>query len=477
MLTTAELFGAFHSPRPDLRAAHQKLKKLPINELQDLLAPGLPTHLLAPADEGPFSRQRIYTLGVTFWTFLWQVFNPGSPCREAVVKLRSWFKFLHLPQPKIDTTPYCQARKKLPKDTLQRLLKASAQSAEQSGRTAWRFHGRWVQVGDGCCCEAPDTPENQRSFPQSRKQLPGCGFPMIRIVGLFSLATGALLALATGNKHSAELQLFRKIWDEIKAGEIFLADRHFCDYVTLAWLQLKGADVVVRLHGSRNHDLRQGKALGKWDRLVTWGKPRRQAKTATRKIWRALPALITLRLVRYPIQVPGFRTKMVVLVTTLLDPIVYPAAELAALYVRRWRVELFWRKIKTTLQMEMLSCKTPGMVYREILMHMVAYNLTRRLMVEAANLYDVDVALLSFKGTLDTLRQYSLVITRAKSRRAKIELINDLLASVAEDTLPERPHRVEPRMRKRRPKPYPVMKEPRAVLKAKLLKNPDYKGA
>ena len=477
MFTTAELFGPFHSPKPRLKEARDKFTGLPINELQDLLGPGLPTHLLSPTEEGPFSRERVYSLAVTFWTFLWQVLNPGSSCREAVRKLRAWFRLLGLPKVSADDSPYCQARQRLPKETLQRFLKASAQSAEQGGRTAWRFHGRLVQVGDGTSCDAPDTAANQRAYPQYKKQKPGCGFPSVRIVGLFSLATGALLALATGNKHQAELRLFRKIWDEIKSGDIFLADRGFCDFVTLAWLRRRGADVVVRLHGTRNHDLRQGKSVGKYERRVTWAKPPRKPKTATRKIWRALPREITLRLIRYPVQVPGFRPKRIVLVTTLLDPIAYPAAELAQLYLRRWRVEVFWGKIKGSLQMDMLSCKTPAMIYREILFHMIAYNLIRRLMVEAANIYDLDVARFSFKGTMDTLRQFSLVIIQAKNRRKKLLLLNDLLSVLAEDPLPDRPDRVEPRVQKRRPKAYPFMVQPRQVLKAKILKNRKYKGA
>jgi hypothetical protein len=477
MFTPSELFGPFHSGRPHLKTARHRLTGLPINELQTLLEPGLPSYRLASSEEGPFSRERVYSLLVTVWTFLWQVLNPGSACREAVQKVGAWFKLRGLPPVSPDTSPYCQARRKLPLETLQQLLTASAHHTEQGARLAWRFHGRPVKVGDGTFCQAPDTPANQRSFPQSRRQKPGCGFPLVRIVALFSLATGALLSLAIGNKHKAELQLFRKIWDELKAGDIYLADRYFCDYVTLAWLQKQGVDVVVRLHASRRHDLRQGKALGKYDRLVTWLKPKHQAKSATKKIWRALPSTVTLRLIRFPVQVPGFRPKTITLVTTLLDPRLYPAAELAGLYLRRWRVELFWRKIKTTLQMDMLSCKTPPMVRREIHCHLIAYNLIRRLMVEAANIYDVDIARLSFKGTLDALRQYSLVIVQAKSRRQKLMLMKELPHVIAKDLLPDRPNRVEPRVQKKRPKAYPCMVQPRRVLKAKILKNRKYKGA
>ena len=333
-----------------------------------------------------------------------------------------------------------------------------------------RFHGREVLVGDGTTSWAPDTPANQRAYPQSARQRPGCGFPLIKWVALFSLTSGALLEVARGNKHKAELTLFRKIWDRLKAGMIFLADRGFCDYVTIAALWLRQVDTVLRLNSSRPCDLRKGKRLGRYDRLVVWQKPARKPRTATKKLWRRLPAPITLRLICYPVCVPGYRTEKIVLVTTLLDPVVYPAAELARLYLRRWQVELFLRHIKTTMEMDRLSCKTPEMLYRELLMHLIAYNLVRSLMVEAASIHQVELERISFKGSMDTLRHFSLVIAQARNRAPRTQLINALLAALAEALVPFRPNRIEPRSQKRRPKEYPFLTQPRAVLKAKLLR-------
>src|SRR5208337_4125207 len=256
-----------------------------------------------------------------------------------------WFAWLGRPKVKKDDSPYCQARRRLSRDTLERALRASAQAAEQRARHQWRFHGREVMVADGTTSSAPDTKKNQRAYPQSAHQLPGCGFPLVRWVALFSLTSGALLEVVLGNKHRAELTLFRKIWDRLKAGMIFLADRGFCDYVTLVALRLRGVDSVLRLHATRPHDFRMGQRLGRYDRLVSWQKPKRKPRTATRKLWDSLPHQFTLRLIRYPVSVPGFRTTHIILVTTLLDPVAYPAAELARLYLRRWRVELFLRDI------------------------------------------------------------------------------------------------------------------------------------
>jgi Transposase DDE domain len=477
MFTTADLFGRFHSPRAP-RCLQQARAAAP-EELEQLFGSCLPPGLLSPADEGPNCRRRVYSLAVTFWTFLWQVLNPGSSTCSAVRKVMAWFALLDLPKVSEDDSPYCQARKRLDLHTLERALHASAQAAEQRADSSWRFHDREVLVGDGTTSSAPDTPENQRAYPQSSRQRPGCGFPLLKWVALFSLSTGALLEVAWGNKHWAELRLFRKIWDHLKAGMIFLADRAFGDFVSLAALTARQVDAVVRLSRSRAYDFRKGKRLGRGDRLVTWLKPVVKPLTATKKLWRQLPDQITLRLIRWPVAIPGFRTRELILVTTLLDSETYPAAELAGLYLRRWRVELFLRDIKSTLQLDVLSCKSPHMLHRELLMHLIAYNFVRCLMVESANLHGVELERLSFKGSVDTLRHFSLVIARARNRRQRLRLIGELLSALAGDPVPDRPYRIEPRCLKRRHKDFPSMMKPRAELRAKLLgtKRDKNKGA
>ena len=469
MFTTTELFGRFHSSKAPLHKTHQRASAAAPQELEPLFAACLPAGLLSQADEGLNSRERVYSVQVTFWTFLWQVLNPGSSTRCAVRKVMAWFALLGRSRLALDDSPYCKARRRLAPDTLERALHASGQAAEQRAGQPWRFHGKEVLVGDGTTSSAPDTAANQRAYPQSSRQLPGCGFPLIKWVALFSLSSGALLEVVLGNKHKAELALFRKLWHRLKAGMIFLADRGFCDFVTLATLQGRQVDAVLRLNGCRPHDFRQGQRLGRYDRLVSWQKPQSQPRTATQKLWRRLPDQIRLRLIRFPVSIPGFRTREIVLVTTLLDPVAYPAADLSRLYLRRWRVELFLRDIKTTLQLDVLRCKTPPMLYRELMMHLIGYNLIRCLMVEAASIHDVDLERISFKGSVDTLRHFSLVIAQARSRRQRVQLINDMLATLAGNPLPDRPHRIEPRSLKRRHKDFPSLIKPRAELKAKLL--------
>jgi hypothetical protein len=264
MFTTAELFGPFHSPRAPLRQSRDRLAAAPPQELERLFSSWFPAGLLAQADEGPNSRERVYSVQVTFWTFLWQAFNPSSHCREAIAKVAAWFALLGRPKVREDdNSPYCQARARLDKGTLQRAFQASAQAAEERAPDHWRFHGREVRVGDGTTSSAPDTSPNQRAYPQSARQAPGCGFPLIRWVALFSLSSGALLQAILGNKHQGELSLFRRLWDQLKAGMIFLADRGFCDYVTLAALRQRQVDSVLRLNAGRPHDFRKGKRLGR----------------------------------------------------------------------------------------------------------------------------------------------------------------------------------------------------------------------
>jgi Transposase DDE domain len=468
MFTTAELFGKFHSPRAPLATVRARLARSSPNELHTLWADWFPFHWLSPTEKGPNSRERVYSMGVTFWTFLWQIFNPGSSCREAVRKVKAWFALMGRPAVQEDDSPYCQARRRLPHSTLERIRQATAQAAEQRACQAWRFHDRQVQVADGTWVSAPDTRANRKTYPCSANQKKGCGFPLIQVVALFSLTSGALLAVVLGNKHQAELQLFRKIWQTLKAGAILLADRLYCDYVTIAALQRRQVDSVLRLHHMRPRDFRRGKRLGRYDRLITWAKPVSRTRTVTRRLWKSLPPQITLRLIGYPVQIPGFRSRQIFLVTTLLGPVVYPASELASLYLRRWGIELFFREIKIALQMDVLSCKSPAMLRREITMHLIAYNLTRALMVEAASVHHQDLEQISFKGTMDTLRHYSQVIAQATNRKMEKQLINELLSALVKDPLPDRPNRVEPRARKRRPKPFPLMHEPRQALKAKL---------
>jgi len=430
--------------------------------LELLLAPFLPPGLLSQAEEGPNSRERIFSVRRTFFGFLYQVLKPGTSCREIVRQVQALFALHDGGQVDENSSAYCQARKRLSLDTLCRVRVALAAAGEKAAQL---WYGLRPKVIDGTTVSAPDTLKNQRAYPQSRSQKPGCGFPLIRLVGVFSMATGVLLSYAKGNKHQHELRLLWKLIDCFKPGDLAVADRGFCNYVLLAWLSLRGVAALFRLHQRRPDDLRRGKRLGKNDRLLTWLKPLQKPRWLPEFWWKKIPAQLTVRVIRFKLCSPGYRPQSVTLVTTLLDAQKYSAQDIAQLYVRRWKVELWFRDIKTSMGMEVLRCQSPRMLHKELEMFFIAYNLIRCLMVQAGAINDVELDRMSFKGTVDSVRQFSLAIAQARSKRKQTQLIVELLEVIARDEVPHRPDRREPRAIKRRPKPYQLLNRPRLAMK------------
>lgn len=471
------LFGrAQRSAQQQLRIQAEALDQATLSQLGKVCTPWVPAGLLKPTVRGDHSRRRFFPQGLTFWAFLSQVLSPESPCRETLRKVQAWYTVRRQPRPGSGTAAYCRARARLALDTLRGIHRHTADELQRrvSGEQLWC--GRRVKVVDGTGVSMPDTPRNQRAFPQPSGQKKGCGFPVAKLVGCFCLASGALLHWAEGTLHVHESRLFRKLFTFLLPGDVILTDRGFCSYIHIAILLRSGIDTVMRLHQARPGDLRKGKRLGPNDRLVTWLKPKQRPRTCTAADWRLVSATLTLRLVYVSITAPGFRTQSLVVVTTLTDPILYPAAELAKLYLRRWAVELFFRDIKITLGMDVLRCQTPAMVRKEIAMHAIAYNLIRALMQQAAALYHVPIERLSFKGSVDTLRQWSDTLNAAHAKpREQVRLFNQLLQILAEDTVPLRPNRAEPRVRKRRPKAYPLMTHPRRDYRRAALSKGDLK--
>ncbi len=389
--------------------------------------------------------------------------HPGTSCREAVRQIQALCCGAGRSSTVDEgTSAYCQARQRLPLEVLQRARAAAAEHAEKllpQDQQLWR--GWRVKVTDGSTVSLADTPANQRAYPQLASQKPGCGFPLLKIVGVFSLASGALLGYAKGNKHSAELPLLFRLRSWLQSGDLLLADRGFCSYVVMALLEMMGVACLFRLHHARPQDLRGGLRLGKKDRLVVWRKPQQKPRYLPKALWGKVPEELTVRVLRVKLDIPGFRTQTLTLATTLSDAEVYPAQELAALYLRRWRIELWWRHLKTSMGMEVLRCKTPVMLHKELEMYLTGYNLIRCLMAEAAALHDQPLEQLSFKGSVDAVRQYSPLIAQARSAKKQRRLVKDLLRVLALDLVPERPGRREPRAVKRRPKPYPLLTKPR----------------
>lgn len=439
----------------------QHLRQQSLSELDSLLQPLLPPGLLAQADEGPNSRERIFSVRRTFFGFLYQVLKPDCPCREIVRQIQALFVLQE--QGKVDegNSAYCQARKRLPLPLLQRLRVAIASVGK---RTAELWHGLHPKVMDATTVSLSDTPQNQVTYPQSGSQKPGCGFPLMKLVGVFSLNTGMLLHYAKGNKHDHDLRLWRRLLGQFQSRDLAIADRGFCSVVVLALLLGRRVHSLMRLHHSRPADLRRGKRLGKNDRLFAWPKPNQKPRWLPRSQWKKLPAEVPVRVLRFNLGRQGYRTKKVTLVTTLLDPVSYPAQELAELYLRRWSIELWLRDIKTSMGMESLRCKTPPMIHKELEMFLIAYNFIRSLMLEAACTHALALRRLSFKGTVDSVRQFSLAIAQARSKRKANQLRHRLLEVIARDPLPHRPGRSEPRAIKRRPKTYSRISRPRHLM-------------
>jgi hypothetical protein len=440
----------------------QHLRQQSLVHLDQLFGPLLPPQFLAQADEGLNSRERVFSVRRTFFGFLYQALNPGCPCREAVRQIQALWALHHDDPVAPGSSAYCQARARLPWDILPRLRCAAAAKAQKAA-ALWR--GLSVKVIDGTSVSLPDTIKNQRAYPQTGSQKPGCGFPLMKLVGVFSLSTGALLDYARGNKRQHELTLLQKLLDQFKPGDLALADRGFSSYTLLGLLSLRGAFGLFRLHHARLADFRQGQRLGKKDRLVVWPKPWlwQRPRYLPKSLWKLIPQQLPVRLVRFTMAVPGFRSQSVTLVTTLLDAQAYPAEELARLYARRWQIELWFRDIKTSMGMEVLRCKSPQMLHKELEMFFIAYNLIRCLMAQAGALFEAPLERLSFKGTVDAVRQFSLAIAQSRTGKKQKQLMTRLLQTIAQDQVPDRAGRSEPRAVKRRPKPYPLLNRPRRL--------------
>lgn len=406
-------------------------------------------------------RRRIFNQRVVFWAFLAQILNSGQSCREALRGIQATRARRCQKAISSDTGGYCLARRRLPVENLATLWQRMAHglNANLPADRLWR--GLRVGVVDGTTLSMPDTPDNQTIWPQPSSQKPGCGFPIMKLAAIFSLVTGALHAVSFGSLHNAEHALLLKIWPVLSEFDLIMGDRNFGSYVNFARLQSTNLHGVFRLHQCRKMDWRKGKRLGPNDRLVTWKKPIKTSWAGPEP----LPEFITVRVLQFSVAIKGFRTKHVILVTDLLDPILYPAKALAELYLARWGVELFLRHIKITLRMDVLRCLTPHMIMRELHMHLIAYNVIRIFMFKAAETSRIPLARISFKGTCDALRQWIPSLhALAGMPAAYVRLLRALFRVVADDPVPLRPDRSEPRAVKRRPKNYNRLTKPRHLM-------------
>ena len=368
-----------------------------------------------------------------------------------------------------DTTSYCDARQRLPLEVIVYLVRQTAKRTEAGASDSWLWKGRNVLLVDGSTASMPDTPRNQKVFPQSNSQGIGLGFPLARMATIISLATGVARDLATGpykGKETGETALFRTLLESVAAGEIVLGDRYFASFFMLAELMLQEVDGLFRMHQRRKFDFRRGRRLGVEDHVVTWTKPQRP-QWMDEETYARIPDEMKIRELRFKVEQPGFRVNELVLVTTMLDATEYSKEELADLFLQRWNIELDLRSIKDVLQMDVLRCKSPEMVEKEIWMHLLAYNLIRGVMAQAAKAHDKQPRQLSFKGTLQTMTAFQDALRRA-TPVARERLVQAMLDAIAQHEVADRPGRFEPRANKRRPKPTRFLMEPRRQARKRL---------
>ena len=419
-------------------------------------------------------KDRIFNPLMTLWVFLGQVLNADQSCRAAVARLIAHRAAEGLPPCSSDTGGYCQARGRLPERFFAAVARLVGRNLDTRVDRRWLWKGRRVCLFDGSTVSMPDTPANRHEYPLTYNQTPGTNFALARIGAIISLSCGAILDLGIcryAGKGQGEVSLLRRMWDALRPGDVLLGDRLMSGWVGMHLLKQRGVDTVSRLSTHRRADFRQGRRLGRDDHLVQWKKPT-SIRSVDRPTYNALPDSITVREALFRVEQAGFRTRSVVVVTTLLDPAQASKEELASLYRARWNNELDLRSIKVVLQMDVLRCKTPELVRKEIWAHALAYNLIRTVMAQAAAGDGVLPRSISFKATLQVLEAFRPLIAFQGHRGAahRAALYQQILRAIAVHRVADRPDRFEPRMAKRRPKRYDRLTRPRQEIKRQMIK-------
>ena len=352
---------------------------------------------------------RIYAPLVTLWVFLGQVLSRDHSCRAAVARLIAHRVSRGEPPCSAETGAYCQARKRLPEEFLATVARKTGQALDDNAQERWLWKGRRVLVYDGSTVSMPDTKENQQVYPQPPQQQLGLGFPLARIAAFFSLSCGAVLDLAicsySGKGHS-ELGMLRKLWDFLRPGDVMLADSYMCAWHEIFLLRRRGIDTVTRIHHCRRVDFRRGKRLGKDDHIVQWLRPGR-IRSVDWQAQKSLPEALTIRETRVRVQQPGFRGRTMIVISTLLDAKVVSASDLAELYRARWNAELDLRSLKQTMQMDILRCRTPALVRKEVWTHILAYNLIRTIIAQAANAHCIEPRTSASRGQYKRWKRFN----------------------------------------------------------------------
>jgi hypothetical protein len=418
---------------------------------------------------------RVFSPIVTLWVFVGQALSADHSCRAAVARLIA-HRLARGQRPcSAETGAYCQARKRLSEKFFSKAACQVGRALDAKAKRSWLWKGRRVYMFDGTTATMPDTPENQAAYPQVYNQKPSLGFPIVRIGAITSLACGAIVSLGFcryAGKGQGEVSLLRRLRNVLRSGDVLLGDRLLGNWATIVFLRDRGVELVSRLNTfHRRTDFRRGRRLGPDDHLVRWAKPT-SIRSLDRETYHALPDFITVRETRVRVEQPGFRTKSMVLVTTLLDPTQTSKEDLATLYRARWNNELDLRSIKSTMQMSELRCKTPELVRKEVWAHVLAYNLIRTVMAQAAVTHGMEPRAISFKGAMQTLEAFQPMLERHADEDSahRTHLYQSLLRAIATHRVADRANRFEPRAKKRRRNHYDWLTKPRAEMKRQMAK-------
>jgi len=413
------------------------------------------------AEHGVEYRDRVFNPATTIWGFLSQVLSDDHGCRDAVARVIAHRAANGLGVCSPNTASYCNARARLPTGVLRTLARRTAGERQASAADEWKWNGRDVFIADGSHVSMPDTEENQAAYPQPVVQQPGIGFPLARVAVLLSLATGACHDLAVApyaGKGTGETTRLRQMYDALKPGDVVVADALFDNYFLVCELRQRGIDVVARTQCQRvgSRTVRSGLDGD----LIVWQRPNKAHGMAGEQ-YRTYPKSILMRQGSVDARDKDNRAERFEVVTTILDESI-GGSQIADLYERRWDGEVDIRSIKSTMKMDVLRCKTPEMVRKEIWAHLLAYNLLRTVMAVAAAECGIEPREVSFKGAKQAVTAFAPKIEAARPED-RGRLIDVMRATVAYHRVGDRPGRWEPRARKRRPKPGMRLMQPRAA--------------
>lgn len=394
-------------------------------------------------------RSRVFCPLVTLWGWLSQCLSQDKSLNETVSRILAHRVSIGLPACSASSASYSEARGRFPLVVMEKMAKEIGRTVHDSADGSWNWRGRQVFLADGTGFTMPDTPENQLAYPQVSSRPQGLGFPIMRAVGLISLATGAVVDMAFAKyegKGTGEASLLRSMLDSMNAGDVLVADKYFPSYFTLAMLLNRGVDLVSVSHHARTVDFTNGHSLGPNDHIVEWHKPERP-NWMDKATYRDMPDTIAVREFAIEIESRNGSKEQAIIMATLTDPTI-PQKELADLYWQRWNCELDLRSIKHSLHMDVLRCKTPDMVRKEVWCHLLAYNLLRGTMVESAKRHDVRPRQLSVKGAMQAVESFTPAMMALDDNKT---VYDAFLATVSAHRVGNRPGRVEPRFKKRRP--------------------------